>query len=112
MIHKCCGSPAGAPGCVVGAHVFKDPEDFELLHARHPYSKSSAFGDRSPRSSPGPQSPSAPQSSSTVLDVAALDCEMIYTTAGMSIARVSVIDGSGKCVYDKLVKMDPGVGVL
>lgn len=106
LIHKCCGSPAGAPGCVVGAHVFKDPEDFDLLHARHPYSESSAFGDSSPRSSP------SSQSSQTVLDVAALDCEMIYTTAGMSIARVSVIDGSGKCVYDKLMRMDPGVGVL
>jgi RNA exonuclease 1 len=47
-----------------------------------------------------------------VLDVAALDCEMIYTTAGMSIARVSVIDGAGKCVYDKLIKLDPGVEVL
>jgi RNA exonuclease 1 len=118
VVHKCCGSPAGAPGCVVGAHVFKDPDDFELLHARHPYSKSSDFGDNTPRSST-PQSPgvSSQQKSgtppqSTLLDVAALDCEMIYTTAGMSIARVSVIDGSGKPVYDKLIKLDPGVEVL
>ncbi|KAF8743385.1 EXOIII protein, partial [Rhizoctonia solani] len=98
MIHRCCGSPTGSAGCVVGAHVFKDPEDFGLLHARHPYSESSAFGNESPRSA--------------ILDVAALDCEMIYTTAGMSIARVSVIDGAGKCVYDKLIKLDPGVEVL
>ncbi|CAE6416047.1 unnamed protein product [Rhizoctonia solani] len=98
MIYRCCGSPAGSPGCVVGAHVFKDPDDFDLLHARHPYSESSAFAEGS--------------SQSALLDVAALDCEMIYTTAGMSIARVSVIDGAGKCVYDKLMKLDPGVGVL
>ncbi|CAE6365258.1 unnamed protein product [Rhizoctonia solani] len=98
MIHRCCGSPTGSAGCVIGAHVFKDPEDFNLLHARHPYSESSAFADGS--------------SQLAVLDVAALDCEMIYTTAGMSIARVSVIDGAGKCVYDKLIKLDPGVEVL
>ncbi|KAJ1309204.1 hypothetical protein OPQ81_004873 [Rhizoctonia solani] len=98
MVHRCCGSPAGSAGCVVGAHVFKDPEDFHLLHARHPYSDSSAFAEGS--------------SQAALLDVAALDCEMIYTTAGMSIARVSVIDGAGNCVYDKLIKLDPGVGVL
>ncbi|KAL5636456.1 hypothetical protein ACGC1H_000424 [Rhizoctonia solani] len=98
MVHRCCGAPTGSAGCVVGAHVFKDPEDFDLLHARHPYSESSAFAEDS--------------SQSTLLEVAALDCEMIYTTAGMSIARVSVIDGAGKCVYDKLMKLDPGVDVL
>lgn len=108
MLHKCCGSPTGAPGCVLGAHVFKDPEDFDLLHARHPYSLSSAFGD-----SPSPRSSSSQgQSQSSELEVAALDCEMIYTTAGMSLARVSVIDGTGKSVYDKLVKLDAGVEAL
>ncbi|KAG8746755.1 RNA exonuclease 3 [Ceratobasidium sp. 414] len=91
----------------VGPHVFKDPEDFNLLHARHPYSLSSAFGHTgSPQPQPGTPLPSAQ------LDIAALDCEMIYTTAGMSLARVSVIDGAGKSVYDKLVKPDAGVAVL
>lgn len=108
MVHKCCGAPTGAPGCVLGAHVFKDPEDFELLHARHSYSLSSSFGDSFPPRSSSSQG----QPQSGELEVAALDCEMIYTTAGMSLARVSVIDGAGKSVYDKLVKLDPGVEVL
>lgn len=67
----------------------------EDLHSRHPFSFL------------------APESSSTsVLDVVALDCEMIYTTGGFRVARVSVVDGSGKEVFDQLVRMDDGVHVM
>jgi len=45
----------------------------------------------------------------SALDIAALDCEMIYTTGGFRIARVSVVDASGKEVFDELIKMDDGV---
>jgi RNA exonuclease 1 len=41
-----------------------------------------------------------------------LDCEMVYTTAGMSIARVSVVDGSGKEVFDELIRLDDGVDLM
>ncbi len=37
---------------------------------------------------------------------------MIYTTGGLRVARVSVIDGSGKEVLDELVRMDDGVQVM
>ena len=37
---------------------------------------------------------------------------MIYTTGGMRVARVSVVDGDGKEVFDKYVKMDEGVHVM
>ena len=37
---------------------------------------------------------------------------MIYTTGGMRVARVSVVDGDGKEVFDKCVKMDEGVHVM
>ena len=49
---------------------------------------------------------------SKTLEVAALDCEMIYTTGGMRVARASVVDGDGKEVFDKCVKMDEGVHVM
>jgi len=49
---------------------------------------------------------------SSALDIAALDCEMIYTTGGFRIARVSVVDASGKEVFDELIKMDDGVEVV
>jgi len=41
-----------------------------------------------------------------------LDCEMIYTTGGMRVARVSVVDGDGKEVFDRCVKLDEGVHVI
>jgi len=37
---------------------------------------------------------------------------MIYTTAGMSCARVSVVDGRGDKVFDELVRMNENVQVL
>jgi RNA exonuclease 1 len=74
--------------------VFYESE-VEDLHARYPFSHLQAGTDIS-----------------TALDVAAIDCEMIYTTGGLRVARVSVVDGSGKEVYDQLVRMDQGVEVM
>jgi hypothetical protein len=48
----------------------------------------------------------------SALDIAALDCEMIYTTGGFRIARVSIVDASGKELFDELIKMDDGVEVV
>ncbi|CAK5275619.1 unnamed protein product [Mycena citricolor] len=94
-VYRCCGKMApDDDGCVRGPHVFYE-SDPELLHARH------AFSYLKP-----------PPSAQTVLDVAALDCEMVYTTGGMRVARVSVIDGSGAEVFDELVRMDPGVEII
>ena len=50
--------------------------------------------------------------STAALDVAALDCEMIYTTGGLRVARVSIIDGSGKEAFDQVVRMDDDVHVM
>jgi hypothetical protein len=37
---------------------------------------------------------------------------MIYTTGGMRVARVSVVDGAGSEIFDELVRMDDGVEVM
>lgn len=95
-MYSCCSRPVeNGEGCSHGPHVFTE-SDSETLHARHAFSFLPAIDHTGPPK----------------LDVAALDCEMIYTTGGMRVARVSVIDGSGKEVLDQLVRMDDGVQVM
>lgn len=93
-VYTCCSRPAESDGCVHGPHVFYEsaPED---LHARH------GFSFLNP-----------PDASRNTLDVAALDCEMIYTTGGMRVARISIVDGSGQKVFDEFIRMDDGVHVM
>jgi RNA exonuclease 1 len=92
--YTCCSRTADGltEGCTRGPHVFYETEP-SLLHARHPFSETAS-------------------ATSSALDVAALDCEMIYTTGGFHIARVSVVDASGECVFDEFIKTDDGVKVV
>lgn len=95
--YTCCSAlSTSEDGCVRGPHVFyeSDPVD---LHKRH------AFTHTRP---PGASLRGKP------LEFASLDCEMIYTTGGMRVARVSVVDGEGKEVFDRCVKMDEGVHIV
>ena len=46
--------------------------------------------------------PSTPTSPTAV--VYALDCEMCYTTAGLELTRVSVVNMSLKPIYESLVR--------
>jgi len=95
-LYNCCSRPVeNSEGCIHGPHVFYESQ-LEDLHARYPFSCLE------------PASPT----NTTALDVAAIDCEMIYTTGGIRVARVSVVDGSGKEIFDQLVRMDPGVEVM
>ncbi|KAF8897630.1 ribonuclease H-like domain-containing protein [Infundibulicybe gibba] len=94
-VYTCCSRPvADGEGCSHGPHVFYESK-IEDLHARHPFSF---------------LQPASPGHSA--LDVAAMDCEMIYSTGGQRVARVSIVDGSGTEVFDELVKMDDGVEVI
>ncbi|KIJ70048.1 hypothetical protein HYDPIDRAFT_121398 [Hydnomerulius pinastri MD-312] len=99
-VYSCCSKSTNEDGCSRGCHVFyeSDPKD---LHARHGFSPT-----RPPSSLDGDTAPD------TALDVVALDCEMIYTTGGMRVARVSVVDGSGTEIFDEQVRMDDDVDVI
>ncbi|KAI0268254.1 hypothetical protein BC834DRAFT_923325 [Gloeopeniophorella convolvens] len=93
--YTCCTRPLDDVfdrGCSRGPHVFYEG-DAAQLHTRH------SFAESLP-------------STSTTLDIAALDCEMVYTTGGFRVARVSVVDAHGKEVFDELIKMDDGVEVV
>ncbi|TFK43452.1 ribonuclease H-like domain-containing protein [Crucibulum laeve] len=93
-VYRCCSRPVTDEGCSHGPHVFYESKA-EELHVRH------AFSFLQPANQ-----------SSSALDVAAMDCEMVYTTGGMRVARVSVVDGAGVEIFDELVKMDEGVHVI
>jgi hypothetical protein len=94
-VFSCCSRTSDEEGCSHGPHVFSE-SDPEKLHARHSFSFL----------------PPADRSNTENLDVAALDCEMIYTTGGLKVARVSVINGLGKEVFDHLVRMDEGIQIM
>ncbi|KAI0375608.1 ribonuclease H-like protein [Pilatotrama ljubarskyi] len=104
-VYTCCSRTPDEEGCQTGPHVFyeTDPED---LHRRH------AFTHTRPPSDSGGGGSEAGSDSDTALDVVALDCEMIYTTGGMRVARVSVVDSAGKEIFDEYVRMDEGVEVI
>ncbi|KAI0960284.1 hypothetical protein AcW1_004836 [Taiwanofungus camphoratus] len=105
-VYSCCSRSTDDEGCERGPHVFYDsmPED---LHLRHAFSFT-----RPPSSQQSNDNSESATASETALDVVALDCEMIYTTGGMRVARVSVVDATGKEVFDELVRMDDGVEVI
>lgn len=80
--------PIDAPGCTRGPHVFieKTPEE---LHMR------AAFVRTEDLRHPDGAKP---------LTIAALDCELIRTTAGMALARLTVVDEDGTKIFDEFIK--------
>ncbi len=98
--YKCCGGLPGSRGCEHGPHVFGE-KNAEALHSRYPFITLSSETSGTIKSS-----------DDGILEVCSIDCEMIYTTAGLSCARVSVIDGRGDKVFDELVRMNEDVQVL
>lgn len=79
-------------GCTLGPHVFKE-EDWKTLHRREAFLATETVL----RS----QSEAKDQEKH---DILAFDCELIFTTAGMSLARITVLDESGKVVLDRFVR--------
>ncbi|KAG9016632.1 RNA exonuclease 3 [Tulasnella sp. 427] len=94
-IYTCCQLEHPIDGCTQGVHVFYE-NDSATLHKRHPFSPTE-----------GPI-----EEEKEPLPIVAIDCEMIYTTTGMSVARVSVVNTEGEAVFDELIKLDPSVDVL
>ncbi|GAA5961196.1 hypothetical protein JCM3765_001261 [Sporobolomyces pararoseus] len=85
-VWSCCPTPQATP-CQVGPHVFKEEDPIDL-HSRVGFVSSSSLS-----------SPSS-TTKSEVQDLVALDCELFYTTAGLSLARLTVVSAEGDLLYD------------
>lgn len=81
--YSCCNS---SMPCSRGPHIFEDKES-KVLHARRTFVTTDAIS-----------------TATAPLDVAAFDCELVYTTAGLSLARLTVISGQREKVLDELVR--------
>jgi RNA exonuclease 1 len=74
--YPCCNESNTHPGCAQSPHVFKE--------YGNPFFKL--------------------ESKPTKYPIIAMDCEMAYTTRGMEIVRISIVDWDKKIIYDKIVK--------
>ncbi|KHN79551.1 RNA exonuclease 1 -like protein [Toxocara canis] len=84
--YSCCSSDLTVKGCCVADyHVTDTAPKSELLTFRE---------------TPSPSGPNDARS----FKVYALDCEMVYTPLGLSLARISVVDMNDDLVLDVLVR--------
>lgn len=80
-LYSCCKGVSEEDGCTRNSHhvcEFRPVDGQQFLRARH-------------NRHVGP-------------NVFALDCEMVYTTVGMEVVRVSMVSAYGTTVYDSLVR--------
>lgn len=84
--YVCCRSPVSIEGCCTAtSHVFEIQNPHELAGFVATLEPSGSADQRSHH-------------------VYALDCEMVYTTRGMELARVTVVDDKCKTVYESIVQ--------
>ena len=92
-----------------GVQLFRDhnivPDDtYVTTEGRRRADKTSISSSSFSTTSSTTSSTTTPTSPTTALVIAAIDCEMCVTKNGLELTRVSILNGQGLCVYDKLVK--------
>ncbi|KAK9893435.1 ribonuclease H-like protein [Cystobasidium minutum MCA 4210] len=85
---NCCQMPIDAPGCTRGPHVFIE-KTAEELHMRAAFLRTEDLHH---------------PEGSRPLSIAALDCELIRTTAGMALARLTIVDEAGTKIFDEFIR--------
>jgi RNA exonuclease 1 len=93
LVESSNGQPSAPKGCTTGPHVFKE-EKVDLLHKREGFLSTEQVLSTLSKS----------DQQRTKYDVLAFDCELVYTTAGMSLARLTVLDEGGLVTLDQYVK--------
>ncbi|PKI84624.1 Rex3p [Malassezia vespertilionis] len=91
------GNALGDDRCATGPHVFKE-EALDALHNREPFVTTKELAEQ--------------VGSTGALDVAALDCEMSYTTQGLRVTRITLVDEAGEVVFDEMVRCSAPIEIL
>lgn len=103
--YPCCQGEVGQPGCQIcptghvhEANKWLDPEGFVTTLPPLP----SSLRERTTNQGDGEES----DATSAPLNIYALDCEMVYTTAGCELARCTIVDSRFHTVMDCVVRPD------
>ncbi|WVQ85724.1 hypothetical protein IAT38_007890 [Cryptococcus sp. DSM 104549] len=96
-IYSCCGKERGEAGCEDGVHVFSDGEDDVALARRVGFMTVRQCVEQAKGKGKGVEVGEG-------AEVVAMDCEMINTTGGLSLGRVTVVDDKGDILLDELVR--------
>lgn len=92
--YSCCSNGVNSHGCEEGKHVHDGEYDG---HGKGTHLTGYV-------ETQSPNSPLEFLNSKSSRNIFALDCEMCYTTKGLELARVSVVDLNCKTIYESLVK--------
>ncbi|OMJ18897.1 RNA exonuclease 3 [Smittium culicis] len=84
--YSCCKGNISTPPCDSGPHIFRIVND-GLLHSIIPYVSTMELENEN------------------AYKLLALDCEMCYSTIGIELTRVTIIDHDGVVILDELVKI-------
>ncbi|KAI8979760.1 ribonuclease H-like domain-containing protein [Mycotypha africana] len=85
-VYACCDEKSGSSnGCKRGPHIYKE-DNIEKLHYKIPFVQAPSRIDSDQRQ-----------------DIVALDCEMGYTTGGLELIRLTMVDIHGQVLLDELV---------
>lgn len=89
--YTCCGGGCASEGCEVGKHVYDGDYVGNGTNLAGYVETTSHKSGKAAR---------------TASNIFAIDCEMCYTTRGLELTRVSVVDKDMNDVYETLVKPD------
>ncbi|KAJ1033845.1 hypothetical protein NDA16_000053 [Ustilago loliicola] len=95
-VWTCCNKTVGSStlgddSCCFGPHVFKETDGLDL-HRREAFITTKQLID------------SLEEAPSDPLEIVALDCELSYTTAGLTLTRLTLVDEEGEMILDEIVR--------
>uniref|UniRef100_A0A183AY57 Exonuclease domain-containing protein n=1 Tax=Echinostoma caproni TaxID=27848 RepID=A0A183AY57_9TREM len=103
--YPCCQSEVGQPGCQIcptghvhEANKWLDNEGF--VTTLPPLPSSLTNRDK------GDEDADGSESDRPAVNIYALDCEMVYTTAGCELARCTIVDARLRTIMDCVVRPD------